>query len=96
MPRSAAVRAFRSVAGEAEPVRARFAALSRVFSVFWPTLAVVSGWSLITAGIAELTSPLAWLFSAGLLLVSLVGWKPLFTVAVEGLPGIMAKWGTDA
>ena len=45
----------------------------------------LGGWALLTWGVAALTSPLAWRFSAGLLLVALVGLKPLATVVLEGV-----------
>jgi hypothetical protein len=47
--------------------------------------AFIAGWSLITAGIVALTSPLAWLFSGGLLALSLGGWKLLWALATNGL-----------
>src|SRR5262245_49811844 len=45
----------------------------------------VAGWLLITAGIAQLTSPTAWYFSLGLLALSLGGWKLLAQFMWNGL-----------
>lgn len=53
--------------------------------------ALVAGWSLITAGVAALTSPLAWLFSAGTFLISLFGWELLYTVGRRGLYALTRK-----
>lgn len=47
--------------------------------------AFLAGWALLTWAIARLTAPEAWLVSAGLLLLSLGGWKLLWTVITEGL-----------
>jgi hypothetical protein len=52
---------------------------------------LVGGWALITAGIVALTSPLAWLFSGGLLLVSACGWELLYTIARRGLYALTRK-----
>lgn len=48
-------------------------------------LAFVAGWMLVTAGIARLTSPVAWYFSLGLLSLSLGGWKLLAQFVWNGL-----------
>jgi hypothetical protein len=48
-------------------------------------LAFVGGWLLVTAGIAALTSRIAWLFSLGLLAISLGGWKPFARFVYAGL-----------
>lgn len=47
--------------------------------------ALLVGWVLVTAGIASVTSPKAWWFSAGALFLSLAGWKMLWTIAAAGL-----------
>lgn len=49
------------------------------------SLALLGGWALVTLGIAALTSPLAWAFSGGVLLLSGFGWKLLYTIARDGL-----------
>ncbi len=46
---------------------------------------LVVGWLLVTAGVAALTSPRAWLFSLGLLCISLGGWRMLWQIASAGL-----------
>lgn len=48
-------------------------------------LALVAGWTLLTFGIAELVSELAWPISGGLLLLSLCGWGFLKDLFTEGL-----------
>lgn len=47
--------------------------------------AVLAGWGLVTWGAAALTSWQAWPLSGGLLLLSLAGWRLLFTIARDGL-----------
>lgn len=47
--------------------------------------AMLTGWALVTAGAAAVSSPVAWVFSAGLLLLSLCGWKFLYTLFRTGL-----------
>lgn len=53
------------------------------------TIAALSGWALVTAGIATLLPHHAaralWLVSTGLLFASLCGWKFLGTIATTGL-----------
>lgn len=49
------------------------------------TAALLGGWILITVAVVALTSPLAWLFSGGLLLLSLAGWKLLWALMMNGL-----------
>jgi hypothetical protein len=58
--------------------------------------AFVGGWALLTAGVAALTSSLAWLFSGGLLLISLGGWKLLWKLATSGLYALTRAPGRDA
>lgn len=59
--------------------------VARAFPEILTAGALLGGWSLVTLGIALLTSPLAWLFSGGLLLLSLSGWKLLYVLARDGL-----------
>lgn len=48
--------------------------------------ATVVGWVAITSAVAELVPPaIVWRVSAGIFLLSLVGWKLLFTIATRGL-----------
>ena len=47
--------------------------------------ATLLGWTLITFGIADLTAPVAWSFSIGLLLLLLCGWRLLWRVFRDGL-----------
>lgn len=47
--------------------------------------AFLGGWLLVTAGVVRLTSPVAWVFSGGLLLLSLGGWKLLWVLVRDGL-----------
>ena len=47
--------------------------------------AALGGWAFVTAGVAAVTSNVAWLFSAGVLLLSLCGFQLLWTVAKAGL-----------
>lgn len=47
--------------------------------------ALLSGWVLLTWGIASLTVWQAWPISAGLLLLSVVGWGFLKTLFANGL-----------
>lgn len=49
------------------------------------SLALAGGWALITWGIALLTAPVAWLFSIGILLISLGGWRMLWEIGTRGL-----------
>jgi hypothetical protein len=49
------------------------------------TIAILAGWGFLTAGIAALTSPIAWLFSLGLLGLCLAGIKYVGVLAWEGL-----------
>jgi hypothetical protein len=67
------------------------AALVRAFLALsaWATeLSLVVGWLLITAGIARLTSSVAWYFSLGLLAISLGGWKVVIGIAWHGVDGL--------
>lgn len=53
------------------------------------TVAALSGWALVTAGVATLlphqASRALWLSSTGLLLVSLCGWRFVATIVTTGL-----------
>jgi hypothetical protein len=59
--------------------------LRRSLAEVLTALAFVAGWLLVTAGIARLTSPIAWLFSIGILSISLGGWKLLAQFVWNGL-----------
>ena len=48
-------------------------------------LAALGGWVLLTWTAAELVSPWVWPVSGGVGLLTLCGWRFLFTVAVYGL-----------
>lgn len=58
--------------------------------------AFIGGWSLITQGVAALTSPLAWLFSGGVLLISLGGWKLFWALVTNGLYSLTREPSDDA
>lgn len=49
------------------------------------SLALLGGWTALTAGVAHLTSSVAWLFSAGLLGFALAGFQHTATLAWKGL-----------
>jgi hypothetical protein len=49
-------------------------------------LALLAGWALLTSAIAQLVRPdVVWRASAGIFLLSLCGWKFLYTIASSGL-----------
>lgn len=48
-------------------------------------LAGFVGWAALTAGLVQLTHPAVGLVSVGLLLLSLTGWRLVWTVMREGL-----------
>jgi hypothetical protein len=48
-------------------------------------LAALLGWAALTAGLVQLTHPAVGLVSVGLLLLSLTGWRLVWTVMREGL-----------
>lgn len=48
-------------------------------------LALLTGWALLTWGVASLLVWQVWPISAGLLLVSIFGWRLFGRIAVEGL-----------
>ena len=52
------------------------------------SIALLGGWTLLTWGIARLTSTDAWIFSGGVLLLSLIGWQPILTLVIKGLKGV--------
>ncbi len=49
------------------------------------SVTLLGGWALVTWGIARLTSVEAWIFSGGVLLLSLTGWRWMFNVMSAGL-----------
>ena len=49
------------------------------------SIALLAGWFLLTWGIVLLTTPKVWPLSAGVLLLSLCGWRLLWTVCSQGL-----------
>lgn len=59
--------------------------LCRFRAEFLTAAAIVLGWALLTWGVADRTGPIAWRFSAAVLLLSLVGWRFLGTIVWEGL-----------
>lgn len=69
--------------------------LLRVLPELLTAGALLGGWLLLTAGLVALTSPLAWWFSGGLLLLSLAGWKLLWTLATTGLYTLTRTPPTD-
>ena len=80
-------------------MRERFPRLFKFFTLWreemvkilrlWPeamqSVAIVTGWSLVTFGIASLWRWEAWPLSFGVLILSLVGWSHLRHVFGEGL-----------
>jgi hypothetical protein len=60
-------------------------ALWRVRAELAVSAALLGGWAACTAGVAALTAPAAWPISAGLLLLSLCGWRFLGRIARDGL-----------
>lgn len=56
--------------------------------------ALLAGWALVTHGVAQLLPRgQVWSLSTGLLLLSLVGWRFLWTVASAGLYTLSMKGG---
>lgn len=49
------------------------------------TAALLAGWACLTRAAARLVGPVAWDVSVGLFLLSLVGWRFLWTIASHGL-----------
>lgn len=66
-------------------------AVVRVRAEVATALAFLAGWTLITYGVAVLTSPLAWVFSGGLLCLSLGGWRLLGVVVIDGMYALTRK-----
>lgn len=64
---------------------AQFKALRDALPDLLATLSLVVGWLLLTAGIAAVTSPVAWYFSLGLLGLALGGFKTIGIIAWYGL-----------
>lgn len=68
-----------AVAGGLTVVASHVAAIATGF-------AMISGWLLITYAIAQLApARVVWPASIGVLLISAAGWRPLFTIAADGL-----------
>lgn len=69
--------------------RALFAALAAAVVAHLPEIATAAafllGWTAVTWGVARLTVPEVWPISAGVLLLSMGGWRLLATIAREGL-----------
>jgi hypothetical protein len=66
--------------------------LERVLAPVWKVRAeigaaslLLAGWTLLTAGIAQLIHRSPWLLSAGLFAMTLFGWRFLFTIGRAGL-----------
>lgn len=66
-------------------VRLLAAAAWAVRAELLTSAALLAGWALLTWGVALLTSPKVWPLSAGLLLLSLCGWRFLGAIAWAGL-----------
>lgn len=70
-------------------MRARIAEARHAIAKIWRELllgvALLTGWLLITAGVAQLTSPVAWRFSIGILLLLLCGWRLVWRLFSDGL-----------
>ena len=60
-------------------------ALAKIWREVLLAIALLTGWLLITAGVARLTSAIAWLFSIGLLLLLLCGWRLVWRLFSDGL-----------
>lgn len=60
-------------------------ALAKLWRELLLAIALLTGWLLITAGVAQLTSAIAWLFSIGLLLLLLCGWRLVWRLFSDGL-----------
>lgn len=67
----------------------RIRAARRTFAKALPEIAVATaalgGWALVTAVVAHFLGFLAWVGSAGLLLLSLCGWLYLWKLITKGL-----------
>jgi len=60
--------------------------VKRVLPEALTAIALVAGWLLVTAGVAELApARVVWPVSLGLLLCSAAGWRLLLTIARDGL-----------
>jgi hypothetical protein len=70
-------------------------AVARVRAEIATALAFLAGWALITHGVASVTRPIAWTFSAGLLCLSLGGWRLLLIVVVDGMYALTRKQDGD-
>jgi hypothetical protein len=76
----------------AEALRA-FGAAWRIRAEVMLSLALMLGWASLTMGVARLTSPIAWFFSIGVLLLSLCGWGMLAQLCWKGLYVLSRKRG---
>jgi hypothetical protein len=61
------------------------AATRRALPEIATATAFITGWLLITKGVADLTRPAVWPISIGLLFMSLCGWRLIRTVFTAGL-----------
>ncbi len=66
-------------------LRALVLPLWRIRAEILLSLALLTGWAALTWGIALLTTPKVWPLSVGVLLLSLCGWRLLWTVFSHGL-----------
>jgi hypothetical protein len=66
-------------------VRAQLAVVWALRAELLVAACFLAGWALVTVGIAAYTSPRVWPLSLGLLLLSLCGWKWLWSFVGVGL-----------
>ena len=76
--------------------RNAFRAALSVTAEILVAFALLGGWALLTWGIARLTSNDAWIFSGGLLLLSLTGWRLIAKVFSAGLYDLSRPESSDA
>lgn len=60
-------------------------AIAQVRAELLQALALLAGWLMVTIGVVDLTAPIAWSFSVGVLLLSIVGWKFVGVLFWRGL-----------
>lgn len=77
------------------PLRPLGRGLRRYAGEILVSLGALAGWGLLTWGAVDLTAPVAWKLSAGLLLLSLCGWRFLGVLASQGLYTLSREEGAD-